>query len=63
MSRAVPFTANTLLQVKLPAYRSRMLMFLVALAFLALAGRAAYLQLMTHDFLQRHGESRYGRTI
>ncbi len=63
MSRAVPFTANTLLQVKLPAYRSRMLMFLVALAFLALAGRAAYLQLMTHDFLQRQGESRYGRTI
>ncbi|HOA92167.1 MAG TPA: penicillin-binding protein 2 [Quisquiliibacterium sp.] len=63
MSRAVPFAANTLLQVKLPAYRSRMLMFLIALAFLALAGRAAYLQLMTHDFLQRQGESRYGRTI
>ncbi|HQD84579.1 MAG TPA: penicillin-binding protein 2 [Quisquiliibacterium sp.] len=52
-----------MLQVKLPAYRSRMLMFLIALAFLALAGRAAYLQLMTHDFLQRQGESRYGRTI
>jgi len=63
MSRAVPFAANTLLQVKLPAYRSRMLMFLIALAFLALAGRAVYLQLMTHDFLQRQGESRYGRTI
>ncbi|MBK8765238.1 MAG: penicillin-binding protein 2 [Burkholderiaceae bacterium] len=35
----------------------------MAFAFLALIGRAAYLQLFTHGFLQKQGESRYGRTI
>jgi len=63
MSRSVPFSANPLLAVKLPAYRSRLLMVLLALGFLALAGRAVWLQVMTTDFLQRQGESRYGRTI
>jgi cell division protein FtsI (penicillin-binding protein 3) len=63
MSRAVPFSSNRLLEVKLPAYRSRLLMLLIALAFLALAGRAVYLQTMTNEFLQRQGEVRYGRTI
>ena len=63
MSRGVPFAANPLLAVKLPAYRSRLVMLLVALAFLALALRAAYLQTVSDDFLQRQGESRYGRTI
>jgi len=63
MSRGVPFAANPLLEVKLPAYRSRLMMLLIALAFLALAGRAVYLQTMTTDFLQKQGESRYARTI
>ena len=63
MSRGVPFAANPLLQVKLPAYRSRLLMLLMALAFLALAGRAIYLQVLSNDFLQKQGESRYSRTI
>jgi cell division protein FtsI (penicillin-binding protein 3) len=63
MSRAVPFSSNRLLEVKLPAYRSRLLMLMIALAFLALAGRAVWLQVMTHDFLQAQGEVRYGRTI
>jgi cell division protein FtsI (penicillin-binding protein 3) len=38
-------------------------MALVALAFLALAGRAVYLQVFSQDFLQRQGESRYARTL
>jgi cell division protein FtsI (penicillin-binding protein 3) len=59
----VPFAANPLLAVKLPAYRSRLLMLLMAIAFLALAGRAVYLQVWSNDFLQKQGESRYGRTI
>lgn len=63
MSRGVPFAANPLLAVRLPAYRSRLVMLLVAFAFLALALRAAYLQTVSDDFLQRQGESRYGRTI
>ncbi len=63
MSRGVPYSANPLLRIKLPAYRSRLLLLLMAFAFLALIGRAAYLQLFTHGFLQKQGESRYGRTI
>lgn len=63
MSRGVPFAANPLLAVKLPAYRSRLLMLLMALAFLALAGRAIYLQAWSNDFLQKQGESRYARTV
>ncbi len=63
MSRGVPYSANPLLRIKLPAYRSRLLLLLMALAFTALVGRTAYLQLFTHGFLQKQGESRYGRTI
>ena len=61
--RNVPFSSNPLLQVTLPAYRSHLLMAVVALAFLALAGRAVYLQVFSQDFLQRQGESRYARTL
>ncbi len=63
MSRGVPFSANPLLEVRLPAYRSRLVMLLVAIAFLALVGRAVYLQLVSNEFLQQQGEMRYGRTI
>ncbi len=61
--RNVPFSSNPLLQVTLPAYRSHLLMAFVAIAFLALAGRAIYLQVFSQDFLQRQGESRYARTL
>jgi cell division protein FtsI (penicillin-binding protein 3) len=63
VSRSVPYAPNPLLRVKLPAYRSRLLMLLVAIGFLMLVGRALWLQLVRTDFLQRQGESRYGRTI
>jgi cell division protein FtsI (penicillin-binding protein 3) len=63
VSRSVPYAPNPLLRVKLPAYRSRLLMLLVAIGFLMLVGRALWLQLVRTDFLQREGESRYGRTV
>jgi cell division protein FtsI (penicillin-binding protein 3) len=63
VSRSVPYSANPLLRIKLPAYRSRLLLLMMAIAFIALIGRAAYLQLFTHGYLQKQGESRYGRTI
>jgi len=63
MSRVLPFAANPLLKVRLPAFRSRLVMLLMALAFLALAGRAVQLQVLSNDFLQRQGEVRYGRTL
>ena len=61
--RHVPFAANPLLRVRLPAYRSQVLMFFVAIGFVALAARAVWLQVFTQDFLQRQGESRYARTL
>ncbi|NLD69878.1 MAG: penicillin-binding protein 2 [Limnobacter sp.] len=62
-NRNVPFVSNPLLRVSLPAYRSQLLMFCVALGFVALAARAVWLQVFSQDFLQRQGEVRYARTI
>jgi cell division protein FtsI (penicillin-binding protein 3) len=63
MSRGLPFAANPLLAVRLPAFRSRLVMLMVALAFISLVARAVYLQVISNEFLQRQGEVRYGRTV
>lgn len=58
------FSANPLLNVKLPAWRSRLMLFLIFCGFLSLAGRALYLQGgFNTEFLQRQGEARYARTL
>jgi cell division protein FtsI (penicillin-binding protein 3) len=58
------FAANPLLAVKLPAWRSKFLLFSLFVAFAALAGRAFYLQGgVGTSFLQRQGEARYARTL
>lgn len=55
---------NPLLAVRLPAWRSRMLLFALFCGFVALAGRAFYLQGgISTRFLQRQGEARYARTL
>jgi cell division protein FtsI (penicillin-binding protein 3) len=60
----VSYAANPLLVVKLPAWRSRLLLLLLFGGFVALAGRALYLQGGARtDFLQRQGEVRYARTL
>ncbi len=51
------------LAVKLPAWRARVLFGLLLFWFMALAGRAFYLQGLNNDFLQQKGESRYSRVI
>ncbi|MGH8630847.1 MAG: penicillin-binding protein 2, partial [Burkholderiales bacterium] len=56
-------TANPALSVRLPVWRARLLLLLVFSAFMVLAARAFYLQGLHRDFLQRKGESRYGRVI
>jgi cell division protein FtsI (penicillin-binding protein 3) len=57
-------SANPLLAVRLPAWRSRMLLFGLFCGFVALAGRAFYLQGgASTQFLQRQGEARYARTL
>jgi cell division protein FtsI (penicillin-binding protein 3) len=51
------------LEVKLPAWRSRVLLGLLLVWFLALTGRAFFLQGLHNDFLQQKGESRYSRVV
>lgn len=58
------FSANPLLTVRLPAWRSKLVLFLVFCAFVSLIGRAVYLQGgVNTEFLQRQGEARYARTL
>ncbi|MFM2446622.1 MAG: hypothetical protein RI936_1069, partial [Pseudomonadota bacterium] len=58
------FNASPLLAVKLPAWRSRLLLFALFCGFIALLGRALYLQGgVNTEFLQRQGEARYARTL
>jgi cell division protein FtsI (penicillin-binding protein 3) len=58
------FHANPLLAVRVPAWRSRLLLLLLFCAFLALAGRALWLQGGGNtSFLQRQGEVRFVRML
>ncbi len=59
----VPFSANPVLALTLSAWRSRLVMFVLFVGFVALIGRAFWLQAVSTDFLQKQGESRYARTI
>jgi cell division protein FtsI (penicillin-binding protein 3) len=60
----VGFHDNPLLTVALPAWRSKLMLFLLFCGFVALAGRAFYLMGgASTDFLQRQGEARYARTL
>jgi cell division protein FtsI (penicillin-binding protein 3) len=62
-AKGVPFSASPVLAVKLPVWRSRIVLFSLFAAFLALAGRALWLQGISTEFLQKQGESRYARTL
>jgi len=62
-ARGLAFSASPVLAVKLPAWRSRLALFLLFSAFAAVAVRAFWLQAMSTDFLQRQGANRYARTL
>ena len=62
-SRGVAFSASPVLQVAMPAWRSRVVLFVLFMAFFTLAARALWLQGMSTDFLQKQGASRYARTL
>ena len=62
-ARGVPFSQNPVLAPKLSAWRSRLVMFVLFVSFVALVGRSFWLQAMSTDFLQKQGESRYARTL
>ena len=62
-ARGVPFSPSPILAVQLPAWRSRFVLFVLFAAFVMLAARAFWLQVLTTDFLQKKGTSRYVRTL
>jgi cell division protein FtsI (penicillin-binding protein 3) len=62
-AKGVPFSASPVLAVQLPAWRSRVVLFVLFAAFCALIGRALWLQGISTEFLQKQGESRYARTL
>jgi cell division protein FtsI (penicillin-binding protein 3) len=62
-SKGVAFSKSPVLAVRLPNWRSRVVLFALFSAFVALAGRAVWLQGVSTRFLQQQGASRYERTI
>jgi cell division protein FtsI (penicillin-binding protein 3) len=61
--RGVNYSTSPLLASKTPPWRSRFLVMMVGVGFLALAGRALYVQVLESDFFQKKGEERYASTI
>lgn len=57
------FSASPVLESRLPAWRSRLLLLVLFAAFATLAGRAVWLQLWSDEFLQKQGAARYARTL
>ena len=57
--RKVNFATSPLLASPTPPWRSRIVVLCVALGFLALLGRAVYVQLVATDFYQAQGEKRF----
>lgn len=51
------------LTVRLPVWRTRLILIVLLIGFLALIGRAVYLQGVNKNFLRMKGEARYSRVI
>ncbi|RZL40801.1 MAG: penicillin-binding protein 2, partial [Variovorax sp.] len=62
-SPSVQYTTSPLLASKTPVWRSRFIVAAIALGFVVLAGRAAYVQVIGNDFFQRQGAVRFARTL
>ncbi|MES2943390.1 MAG: penicillin-binding protein 2 [Pseudomonadota bacterium] len=63
MSKSVLYTSSPLLASKTPVWRSKFIVAAIALAFVGLACRAAYVQVIGNDFFRRQGEVRFARTL
>ncbi len=63
MSRSVQLSSSPLLASKTPIWRSKLIVAAIALGFMGLVARAAYVQVYANDFFIRQGEVRFARTI
>ncbi|HQS31269.1 penicillin-binding protein 2 [Polaromonas sp.] len=63
MNKSVLYSASPLLASRTPVWRSKFIVAGIGLAFVGLAGRAAYIQIFGNEFFQRQGEVRFVRTL
>ncbi|WP_019430215.1 penicillin-binding protein 2 [Limnohabitans sp. Rim47] len=63
MSRSVQLSSSPLLASKTPVWRSKFIVAAIALGFMGLVARAAYVQVFANDFFIRQGEVRFTRTL
>ena len=61
--RSIRYTSSPLLASKTPPGRSKLIVGVIAAAFLGLGARAAYVQVIDNAFFQRQGEVRFARTL
>ena len=62
-ARGLHFATSPLLASKTPPWRSRFVVAMVGLAFIALIARAVYIQILASEFFQMQGEKRYAHTL
>lgn len=62
-SKGVSFSDTPELKVSLSKWRSHVVLFFLFFIFMCLIARALWLQVLSTDFLQKQGESRYARTL
>ena len=63
MSRSVRYTSSPLLASRTPVWRSKLVVAAIAIGFVGLTARAAYIQVIGNAFFQRQGEVRFARTL
>ncbi len=63
VNKSVLYSASPLLASRTPVWRSKFIVAGIGLAFVGLAGRAAYIQIFGNEFFQRQGEVRFVRTL
>jgi cell division protein FtsI (penicillin-binding protein 3) len=63
VSKSVLYTSSPLLASKTPVWRSKFIVAAIALGFVVLASRAAYIQVIDNAFFQKQGEVRFARTL
>jgi cell division protein FtsI (penicillin-binding protein 3) len=61
--RAVAYTSSPLLASRTPVWRSKLIVAGIALGFVGLAARAAWVQVFGNEFYIKQGEVRFARTL
>ncbi len=61
--KTVTYHLSPLLASRTPMWRSRFIVVCTAVAFVGLAGRALYVQVLGNEFFQKQGEVRFARTL